>query len=166
MAKDKGTGKEQKIVIKSDSKLSEEEIENMVKEGEKFKEQDRKVKEKMEAKNQLDSMVYQAEKTLKEQDKKLPPELKSEVEEALKVAKSKQNSDDVEVLKKAKADFEAKLHKLSEHVYKTAAQQQQSSSQQQSQGGNKSESSSKNSTSSNDDDVVDAEVEEDKDNKK
>jgi molecular chaperone DnaK len=165
MAKDKGTGKEQKIVIKSDSKLSEEEIENMVKEGEKFKEQDRKVKEKMEAKNQLDSMVYQAEKTLKEQDKKLPSALKSEVEEALSVAKSKQTSDDVEVLKKAKTDFEVKLHKLSEHVYKAAAQQQ-SGGQKQTQEGKKSESNSKNSSSPNDDDVVDAEVEEDKDNKK
>merc|ERR1712070_373356 len=106
--------------ITSETKISEDDIKRMVKEGEENQQKDQLLKDKIEAKNGLDSMVYQAEKNIKEQGEKLPADLKAEVEDALKEAKSKLNSDDVEVLKKAKTDFEAKLHKLSEHIYKAA----------------------------------------------
>ena len=120
-AKDLGTKKEQKIVITTDQKLSEEEIERMVKEGEANAEKDKIAKEKIEARNNLESMVYQAEKMLKDNGDKVPEDMKKELEAALTTAKSKLTSEDTEVLKAAKAEFEGKLHKLTEHIYKQAA---------------------------------------------
>jgi molecular chaperone DnaK len=119
-AKDMGTSKEQKIVITAETKLSEEDINRMVKEGEANAENDRKQREKIEAHNTLDSLIYQAEKLLRENKDKLPGDLSGEVEAAIQTAKSKLTSDDVETLKSAKTEFEAKLHKLTEHVYKQA----------------------------------------------
>lgn len=147
-AKDLGTNKEQKIVITADTKLSEKDIERMVKEGELHAEEDRKAKEKAEVKNQLDSMIYQAEKLMKENSDKMPADLKSEIESAAGKAKSALDSDDVTKMKAAKEDFEAKLHKFSEEIYKNA-----SASQQQ---GASSGSSDKNAS----DQVVDAEYDE------
>ena len=104
-AKDLGTKKEQKIVITSETKLSEEEIKSMVDESEKNKEKDQLVKDKMEAKNGLDSIVYQAEKMLKDNDSKVLAEMKTELEAAISTAKSKLTSDDVETLKQAKTSL-------------------------------------------------------------
>ena len=117
-AKDMGTGKEQKIVITAETKLSEDEIKRMVKEGEANVEADRKLREKVEAHNQLDSLVYQAEKLLRDNKDKLQADLVAEVESAMQTAKSKLTSEDAEVLKAAKTEFEAKLHKPTEQVYK------------------------------------------------
>lgn len=120
-AKDKGTGKEQKIVITAETKLSEDEIEKMVKEGEANVEADKRKKETVEAKNGLDTMIYQAEKMIKDHEN-IPAEMKTEVESAINTAKSKLDSD-LETLNAAKSEFESKLHKLSEHVYKQAGAQ-------------------------------------------
>ncbi|MEZ4741008.1 MAG: molecular chaperone DnaK [Bdellovibrionota bacterium] len=153
-AKDLGTGKEQKIVITADTKLSEEDIEKMVKEAELNADADKKLKERVEARNGLDSLIYQAEKMLKENGEKLQAELKQDVETALTEAKSKLDSEDVSVLNAAKEAFEAKLHKLAEAVYKQEEAQKQgaTASQGEADAGGKS--------SGNNDDVVDAEYEE------
>lgn len=147
-AKDTGTGKEQKIVITADSKLSEDEIERMVKEGEANAEADKLLREKVEARNQLDSLIFNAEKLLDENKDKLDADLKKEVEEGLADAKGKVGSDDVEVLKEAKTTFEAKLHKLTESVYKNAGAAGQPGPEGQEQ-----------AQPENNDDVVDAEYE-------
>jgi molecular chaperone DnaK len=152
-AKDLGTGKEQKIVITADTKLSEEEIETMVKEAELNAEADKKVKEQVEAKNGLDSLIYQAEKMIKENGDKLDETLKADVETAMVDAKSKLESGDVEAINAAKAEFETKLHKLAEAVYKQTEDQQGATSQDAATDGESAKASAN-------DDVVDAEYEE------
>ena len=152
-AKDLGTNKEQKVVITADSKLSEEEINRMVQEGEANAQKDKEAREKVETKNNLESIIHQSEKMINENGDKLPKDLKSELEEAVKEAKSKQSSEDVAVLKAAKETLEKKLHKLSEHVYKQAQQQQ-------AQNPSASAEQPKSNKEENGDDVVDAEFEE------
>ena len=147
-AKDLGTGKHQKIVITADTKLSEDEVNRMVKEGEANAETDKKLRELVEARNNLESIVYQAEKLIKENSDKIPAPLKEEVEAGLTKAKSSLTSDDAEVLKNAKNEFEAKLHKLSEQIYKNAGDASQAG-----KGGASAQAKS-------DDGVVDAEYEE------
>ncbi len=161
-AKDKGTNKEQKIVITSDTKLSEEEIEKMVQEGEANSEKDKQTKEKIEAHNALDSLIYQSEKMLKESADKVPAEMKTELETAITEAKTKLKSEDTETLKKAKEEFEKKMHKLSEHIYKNAAAGQpgaqgQPDQEQPGQGQAKAEEKAE--------DVVDAEFSDDSEKK-
>ena len=151
-AKDLGTGKEQNIKITAETKLSDEDIDKMVKEGEANAEADKAKRDKVEAHNNLDSMVYQAEKLLKD-NANLPKDLKDEVESAISTAKSKLDGD-VETLKAAKTEFEAKLHKLTEHVYKQAG------AQQGAQGQAAGEGQQAQSEGKSDDNVVDAEFEE------
>ncbi|MEY4631605.1 MAG: hypothetical protein RIQ81_1725 [Pseudomonadota bacterium] len=119
-AKDLGTGKEQKITVQASTKLSEDEINRMVKDAEVHKEDDRKKREQIQARNALDSMIFQAEKMVRENGDKLPTDLKSEVESAVATAKTKLDSEDAEVIEAAKAELEAKMHKLAEQLYKTA----------------------------------------------
>jgi molecular chaperone DnaK len=148
-AKDLGTKKEQKIVVTSQSKLSEDDIEKMVREGEAHKEEDQKKRELIEARNQLDSMLYQSEKLLRENADKLPADLKREVEDAVKKAKGKLDSTDVETLKAATSEFESKLHKLSESIYKQGGDAQQGAQQPNAE-----------AQKAKDDNVVDAEYDE------
>ncbi|MFK7825510.1 MAG: molecular chaperone DnaK [Oligoflexales bacterium] len=150
-AKDMGTGKEQNIKITAETKLSDDDIDKMVKEGEANAEADKAKREKVEAHNNLDSMVYQAEKLLKD-NTNLPKDLKEEVESAINTAKSKLDGD-VPTLKAAKTEFEAKLHKLTEHVYKQAGAQQ-------GQGGQTGDPQQAQTENKSDDNVVDAEFEE------
>jgi molecular chaperone DnaK len=147
-AKDLGTGKEQRIRIEADTKLSQEEIERMVRDAEKNSEADKRAKETIEAKNSLDSLIYQAEKMIKDNQEKLPADLKKEVEAAMVDARSKLDKD-VETLKATKTEFEAKLHKLTESIYRQAGAT--ASDQGQAPGGA--------GASSKDDGVVDAEFE-------
>ena len=121
-AKDLGTGKEQKIVIEAGTKLSDEDIDRMVKEGEANAESDKKVRETIEAKNNLDSMIYQSEKMIKENGDKIPEDLKTEIEQAAAEAKGKLDGD-LETLNSAKSEFETKLHKLAEVIYKQTGAQ-------------------------------------------
>ena len=147
-AKDLGTGKEQRIRIEADTKLSQEEIERMVRDAEKNSEADKRAKETIEAKNSLDSLIYQAEKMIKDNQEKLPADLKKEVEAAMVDARSKLDKD-VETLKATKTEFEGKLHKLTESIYRQAGAT--ASEQGQAPGGA--------GASSKDDGVVDAEFE-------
>jgi molecular chaperone DnaK len=152
-AKDLGTGKEQRITIQSGTRLSEDEIKRMVKDAEIHADEDKKKRQVVEAKNQLDSMVFQTEKMLKDNGDKVPAEMKSEVEAALAEAKSKIESEDHETLVKARETLETKVHKLAEVVYKSSGA---------SAGATSSDSSdqSSNTSSKKDSNVVDAEFEE------
>ena len=100
-AKDLGTGKDQKITIQGSSGLSKEEVERMTKEAELHADEDRKRKEAVEAKNQLDSTIYQLEKTLKDAGDKLPADRKAKVESALADAKKELESNDAARMKAA-----------------------------------------------------------------
>ena len=100
-AKDLGTGKEQKITIQGSSGLSKEEVEKMTKEAELNAAEDAKRKEAVEAKNQLDTIIYQLEKTLKDSGDKIPAETKTKFEAALVSAKKDLESNDTEKMKAA-----------------------------------------------------------------
>ena len=100
-AKDLGTGKDQKITIQDSSGLSKEEVERMTKEAELHAAEDKERKESAEAKNQLDSTIYQVEKSLKDAGDKLPAELKSKVESALADARQDLESNDAAKMKAA-----------------------------------------------------------------
>jgi molecular chaperone DnaK len=100
-AKDLGTGKDQKITIQGSSGLSKEEVEKMTKEAELNAAEDKKRRDAVEAKNQLDTTIYQLEKTLKDTGDKLPAETKSKMESALAEAKKDLESNDAARMKSA-----------------------------------------------------------------
>ncbi len=119
-AKDVGTGKEQRITIQAGSRMSEDEIKRMVKDAEVHAEEDKKKRQVVEARNQLDSLVFQAEKMLRENADKVPAELKAEVESAVSEAKTKLDSPDYDTLVKARETLETRVHKIAETIYKAA----------------------------------------------
>jgi molecular chaperone DnaK len=124
-AKDKATGKEQKIKIEASSGLSEAEINRMVKEAEANAETDKKEKEKAEVKNQAEHMVYSTEKLLKEHGDKIPAADKEAVEAAVAELKKIEGGEDLEAIKAAIKKVEESSHKLSEAMYKAAAENAQ-----------------------------------------
>jgi molecular chaperone DnaK len=163
-AKDKATGKEQKIRIESSSGLSEEEIKKMVKEAESNAETDKKEKEKVEVKNQVEQAIYATEKLLKEHGDKVGPEDKKAVESALEDLKKVQGSDNPDEMKAAMQKLESASHKISEAMYKAAAADAQK--QQQTQGGggpqggqSQSQETPANDKKKKDDGAVDADYE-------
>jgi molecular chaperone DnaK len=117
-AKDKATNKEQKIQITSSSGLSKEEVERMAKEAEAHASEDKAKREEIEARNQLDGMVYQSEKTLKENGDKVPAAEKSEVESAIADAKKALEGTDAAAMKSAQEKLMQASHKLAEALYK------------------------------------------------
>jgi len=116
-AKDKATGKEQKITITASSGLSEDDIQSMVDEAAKFEEEDKARKEAVEAKNQLEAMALQTEKLLTENGDKLPEAEKAEVEKAVEEAKQAVESADAEKIKAATETLQAASHKLAQVMY-------------------------------------------------
>ncbi len=149
-AKDLGTGKEQKIDIKSSSGLSDEEIKRMQDDAKAHEEEDKKRKEAIMAKNNAEALIYQAEKTIKDLGDKADPAKVKEVNEAVAKLKETMKSDDTEKIK-ADADALTKpLHELTEKLYQQAQQAQQAQAQQQGQA--QSQQNAKNGK----DDVVDA----------
>ena len=123
-AKDLGTGKEQSIKITASSGLSEDEIRNMVKDAEVHAEEDKNRKEAAEARNQLDSLVYSTEKSLKEYGDDLDAEVKSGIEAALERAKKALEGDDAAAMRAAAEELNQASHKLAEAMYAKASQQQ------------------------------------------
>ncbi len=122
-ATDKGTGKEQHITITSSTNMSQEDIEKAVKEAEKYAEEDKKLKEAVEVKNQAESIIFQSEKTMNEVGDKLPEADKADVKAAVEKLKETVKTDDTE---KIKADTEAlqqAFYKLSEKLYAQQAPQ-------------------------------------------
>ena len=106
-AKDQGTGKEQKITIQGSSGLSSEEVDKMTKDAELHAEADKKQKESVETKNQLDSTIYQLEKTFKESGDNLPDDIKAKIEPAIAEAKKDLESGDVDKMKAAMENLSA-----------------------------------------------------------
>ena len=128
-AKDLGTGKEQKVTVSSSTKLDKDQIERMVKEAELNAEADRQKKELAEAKNNLDSLVFSAEKLLKDSADKIPAELKSSVEAAVASAREVIESQDATVLKTKHEALQSEVFKVSEHIYKNSGSQNSDSAQ-------------------------------------
>ena len=123
-AKDLGTGKEQSIKITASSGLSEEEIKNMVRDAEAHADDDKKKKETVEARNQLDSLVYSTEKSLKEYGSDLEASVKENIEAALTKAKQTLEGQDAEAMRKVAEELSQSSHKLAEAMYAKASQQQ------------------------------------------
>ncbi|HTL70244.1 MAG TPA: molecular chaperone DnaK [Candidatus Eisenbacteria bacterium] len=138
-AKDKGTGKEQKIRIESSSGLSKEEIEKMTRDAEAHAAEDKKKREVVEARNKLDALVYQSEKSLKELGDKVSAVDKEKVEAALKKAKEALAAEDVEKIQSAEQELTAASHKIAEEMYKQAASQQKPGEDGGANGGAKAE---------------------------
>ena len=117
-AKDKATGKEQHITITASSGLSDDEIDQMVKDAESHAEDDKKRRELIEERNKLDSLIYSLEKTLKENEEKISAEAKEPVEAAIKEAKEKLDAEDAETLRNAHEALTQASHKMAEEFYK------------------------------------------------
>ncbi|MCL5093580.1 MAG: molecular chaperone DnaK [Patescibacteria group bacterium] len=116
-AKDKATGKEQKITITASSGLSKEEIERMTKEAEAHAEEDKKRKDLVEKKNMADTLVYTAEKTLREAGDKVAEADKKEVEEKVQALKDVMGGEDSEAIQKAFDELSASLQKVGAAMY-------------------------------------------------
>ena len=125
-AKDLGTGKEQKIRIESSSGLTDKDIDKMVKEAEMHAEEDRKEREKIEVRNEADSMLYSTEKSLKDYGDKISAQEKAAIESAISELKSVMTSGSVEQIKAKTEALQKAAYKLAEEMYKaTAASQPQ-----------------------------------------
>lgn len=124
-AKDLGTGKEQSIKITAPKKLSKEEIEKMVKEAEKFADQDKKKKEEVEVCNQADNLVYATEKSLKEYGDKVNQTERADIEAKLNDLKTAIKDKNIDRIKRGMEDLTKASHKLAEEIYKASAAKQQ-----------------------------------------
>jgi molecular chaperone DnaK len=153
-AKDRGTGKEQRIRIEASSGLSDDEIKRMREEAKFNAEADNKAKEKVEKINTADSMIFTTEKQLKEFGDKLPADKKPAIEDALAKLKEAHKSQDVEAIDKALAELNSVWQVASEEMYKTA----QNTGQPTSQPG--SEQPGSNNTKSGNEEVTDVDFEE------
>jgi len=120
-AKDKATGKEQKITITASTGLSKDEIEKMKKDAEAHAEEDKKRKEQVELKNNAETMVYTTEKMLKEYGDKVSADKKKDVEEKLEALRKVKDSDDLEAIKKAADELATAAQAIGTEMY--AAQQ-------------------------------------------
>ncbi|HLG74572.1 MAG TPA: molecular chaperone DnaK [Chloroflexota bacterium] len=122
-AKDKGTGREQKITITASSGLAKDEIERMVKEAEQYASEDQQRKEEVEVRNNADSLAYQAERMLKDMGDKLDASDKTSIEEKVQDLRSALGTEDMERIKKAHETLTDTMHTVSQKMY--AAQQAQ-----------------------------------------
>jgi molecular chaperone DnaK len=129
-AKDRGTGKEQRIRIEASSGLNDDEIRRMRDEAKANAEADNKAKEKVDKINTADSMIFTTEKQLKEFGDKLPADKKPAIESALAQLKEAHKSQDVDAIDKALAELNAVWQVASEEMYKTAQNTNQASAQQ------------------------------------
>lgn len=127
-AKDLGTGKEQKIRIESSSSLSKEEVEKLVKEAQAHAEEDKSRHELVQSRNNLDNLIYAAEKSLKEHGDKVSADEKSKVEEALKGAREAVKSESKETIDAAHQKLTTSSHTLAQKMYEEAAKKSQAAS--------------------------------------
>ena len=149
-AKDKGTGKEQSMTITGGSSLAKEDIERMVREAEEHAAEDKERREKAEVRNNSEQLVYSIEKLIKENDDKLPDDVKGEVQADVDALKTALAGDDDAAVKTAFDTLNVSQTKLGEAIY-AASQMEPTPSEDQE------------TPASNDDDVVDAEIVEDDD---
>jgi len=153
-AKDRGTGKEQRIRIEASSGLSDEEINRMRDEAKANAEADSKAKEKVEKINTADSMIFTTEKQLKEFGDKLPADKKPAIEEALANLKEAHKSQDIEAIDKALAELNSVWQTASEEMYKTTQNTGEAAPPPE------AEQTGKDNTKSGDDEVTDVDFEE------
>merc|ERR1711967_135895 len=116
-AKDKGTGKEQNIIIKSSGGLSEEDIEQMVRDAESNAENDAKRRQLIESKNEIDSLIYSTEKSVTDNGDKLDAETKSEVEKAIAEAKEVKDGEDLDAINEKKEALNQASMKIGQAMY-------------------------------------------------
>jgi len=166
-AKDKGTGKEQKIRIEASSGLTEEEIEKMKNEAKANEETDKKEREKVDKVNSADALIFQTEKQLKEFGDKLSKTNKSNIEKSLEKLKEAHKNQSLEEIDKCIETLNKSWEAASQEMYK-ASQEQQQQGQQQEQGNPKSGSAKNKSSSSKNkkEDIADVDFEEVKEDKK
>jgi molecular chaperone DnaK len=149
-AKDLGTGKEQKIEIKSGSGLSDEEIQSMVSDAEAHAEEDKKQRELAEARNMAEALAYQSEKQVEELGDKIEAANKEEIEAAIKDVRDSLESGTAEEINAKTETLTAAMTKVSEQIYAAAQEQAQASGDGASADGESSDS--------DEEEVVDAEV--------
>ena len=155
-AKDKGTGKEQKIQIQASGGLSDEEIEKMVKDAEANKEADKKKRESVDVRNQADTLIHSTEKNLKEHGSKISDAEKKAIEDGSSALKEALKTDNIEDIKKKTETLVQASMKLGEAIYKS---QQNTKPKSDKDDGNDEKGKK-------DDNVVDADFEEVKDENK
>ena len=120
-AKDLGTGKEQKMTITASTKLPDTEVEKMMKQAKEHEEVDKRRKEEVEARNNLDSLIYTTEKTLSEIGDKLSKEQKDKIESALKTAKEAMKDKDIDKMRKETENLQKVLQEAGTAIYQEAA---------------------------------------------
>jgi molecular chaperone DnaK len=157
-AKDKATSKENKIVIKSSSGLSDDEIDNMIRDAEAHAEEDRQARELVDARNQGEAMIHSVRKSLGEMGDKIDAGEKETIENAIRELEEADKGEDAEAIKAKTQTLAEASHKLAEEMYKQASSEQaaDTAGQADEQGG---------SSAGADDNVVDAEFEEVEDDK-
>ena len=129
-AKDKGTGKEQKIVIEADSGLSRQQIEDLVQEAKSHAEEDERKKAEVETRNQADTLVYSTENLITEHSDKLSEDLKQEVESKLEALRSAVQANDVASMQSAITDLNTSVQKLGQEIYAQATPAEQEAASQ------------------------------------
>ncbi|MEE8581183.1 MAG: Hsp70 family protein, partial [Myxococcota bacterium] len=160
-ATDKATNREQSIRIEGSGGLAKDEIDRLVKDAEGHAADDKKRREAIESRNQLDSMIYQAEKTLSENADKIEAEEKTNVEQAVAEAKKDLEGDDRARMDAGRQRVEAALHKVAESLYK--AQAPQAGATPEGGGGAREAGDGPGDGPNGKDDVIDAEFTEEKD---
>ncbi|MBV2365135.1 molecular chaperone DnaK [Streptomonospora nanhaiensis] len=154
-AKDLGTGKEQSVTISGGSAMSKDDIDRMVREAEQYAEEDRKRREQAEVRNNAESLVYQTEKVIKDNEDKIPADVKAETESAVSELKSALEGSDTEAIRSASEKVALASQKIGSAIYGQGQQQA---------GG--ADSGATASDQADDGDVVDAEIVDDDSSKK
>ena len=149
-AKDLGTNKATNITITASTKLSEEEKEKMIKEAERYTEQDRKKREEVEMRNNADNLIYTAEKTKKDLDEKLTEEQKGKIDEAISTLKDALAGSDLEQIKKKIDELTTLLQNIGTAIYQQVAAEQAKQANQKEQTAGKTSKSGKKVVDSDD----------------
>jgi molecular chaperone DnaK len=152
-AKDLGTGKEQKIEIRSGSGLSDDEIKRMVSDAESHADEDKRLRELAEARNQGESAAYNAEKQLKDLAENIDDASKSEIQDAIKAVNEAVQTDDAEDIRAKTERLQTAFHRVSEAMYERAQAQQQPQEEPAGNG-----ASANGDAAAAEEEVVDAEV--------
>ncbi|MCS7278427.1 MAG: molecular chaperone DnaK [Thermodesulfobacteriaceae bacterium] len=134
-AKDLGTGREQSIVVRPSSGLTEEEIQRMIREAEQYAEEDRRKRELAEARNQADSLIYSVEKTLRELGDKVSEPLRKEVEEKIARLREVMEGEDINAIRRASDELTQASYRLAEMLYREKASAGAYTSQEKSKKG-------------------------------
>jgi molecular chaperone DnaK len=160
-AKDQATGKEQSIQITASSGLSQEEIDQLIKDAEMHAEDDKQKRDLVEARNSADALIYSTEKSIKDLGDKVDSETKTKVEESITVLRKAMEGEDAAEIKRVSEELTQESHKLAEAMYQQASQ-----NEQQAGAGAESTEQAAGGAGAADEDVVDADFEEVKDEDK